>query len=120
MAVAEQVWEDRDDAREFLGRPHPVLQDRSPLETAETEPGVRRVERLLMMPEYGLPVRRPRSIASPGRRTPCSTARGHAWKAAGGTLPAASSCTAPPASRAARAYGDAWPTGARTAVLFRV
>ena len=56
MALAEQVWESRDDAREFLARPHAMLEDRSPLEMAETELGARRVERLLMNLEYGLPV----------------------------------------------------------------
>lgn len=56
MALAEQVWESRDDAREFLAQPHPMLEERSPLEMAETELGARRVERLLMSLEYGLPV----------------------------------------------------------------
>lgn len=56
MALAEQVWESRDDAREFLAQPHPMLEERSPLEMAETELGARRVERLLMNLEYGLPV----------------------------------------------------------------
>jgi putative toxin-antitoxin system antitoxin component (TIGR02293 family) len=56
MALAEQVWESRDDAREFLAQPHSMLEERSPLEMAETELGARRVERLLMNLEYGLPV----------------------------------------------------------------
>jgi len=56
MAIAEQVWEDREDAREFLREPHPMLDGKSPLEMAETELGARRVERLLMSLEYGLPV----------------------------------------------------------------
>ena len=56
MALAEQVWESRDDAREFLAHPHPMLEERSPMEMAETELGARRVERLLMNLEYGLPV----------------------------------------------------------------
>ena len=56
MALAEHVWENRDDAREFLGSRHPMLDGKSPLEMAETELGARRVERLLMNLEYGLPV----------------------------------------------------------------
>ena len=56
MALAEEVWESRDDAREFLAQPHPLLDGKSPLEMAETELGARRVERLLMNLEYGLPV----------------------------------------------------------------
>jgi putative toxin-antitoxin system antitoxin component (TIGR02293 family) len=56
MALAEQVWESADDAREFLAAPHPLLEGRSPLEMGETELGARRVERLLMKLEYGLPV----------------------------------------------------------------
>ena len=55
MAMAEQVWEGRDEAQAFLTEPHPMLEDRSPLEMAETELGARRVERLLMRLEYSLP-----------------------------------------------------------------
>jgi putative toxin-antitoxin system antitoxin component (TIGR02293 family) len=55
MALAEHVWESRDEAREFLREPHPALDERTPLEVAQTELGARRVERLLMKLEYGLP-----------------------------------------------------------------
>lgn len=55
MALAEQVWEGCDEAREFLRQPHPVLDGKSPLEMTETELGARRVESLLMKLEYGLP-----------------------------------------------------------------
>ncbi|MGH9195302.1 MAG: antitoxin Xre-like helix-turn-helix domain-containing protein, partial [Acidimicrobiia bacterium] len=34
MALAEEVWEDRDKAREFLRTSHPLLGDRSPLDLA--------------------------------------------------------------------------------------
>ncbi len=55
MALAEQVWEGRDEARAFLCEPHPGLDGKAPLEIAQTELGARRVERLLMKLEYGLP-----------------------------------------------------------------
>lgn len=55
MALAEHVWEGRDEARAFLREPHPGLEERAPLEIAQTELGARRVERLLMKLEYGLP-----------------------------------------------------------------
>ncbi len=56
MAMAEEVWEDREDARAFLREEHPMLDGRSPLELAATDLGARRVERLLTQLEYGLPV----------------------------------------------------------------
>jgi putative toxin-antitoxin system antitoxin component (TIGR02293 family) len=55
MALAEQVWENTIDARAFMNESHPMLEGRSPLEMAATELGARRVERLLMQLEYGLP-----------------------------------------------------------------
>ncbi|HEY2805774.1 MAG TPA: antitoxin Xre/MbcA/ParS toxin-binding domain-containing protein [Gemmatimonadales bacterium] len=54
-AIAEDVWEDDDKAREFLGSPQPQLGDRRPLDLAHTELGARQVEELLMKLEYGLP-----------------------------------------------------------------
>lgn len=56
MALAEHVWENRDDAVDFLEAPHPGFGDRTPLQVAETELGARRVEDLLMKLEYSLPV----------------------------------------------------------------
>jgi putative toxin-antitoxin system antitoxin component (TIGR02293 family) len=56
MTLAEHVWEGTDDAREFLSTPHPLFDGRTPLELAQSEPGARRVEQLLMKLEYGLPV----------------------------------------------------------------
>jgi putative toxin-antitoxin system antitoxin component (TIGR02293 family) len=56
MALAEQVWENTIDARAFMNEPHPMLEGRSPLDMATTELGARRVERVLMHLEYGLPV----------------------------------------------------------------
>jgi len=56
VALAERVWEDRGKAQAFLARPHPLLEDRAPLDVAQTELGARRVERLLEKLEYSLPV----------------------------------------------------------------
>lgn len=56
VALAEGLWEARDDARAFLNRAHPLLDDRTPLEVATSELGARRVERLLHDVEHGLPI----------------------------------------------------------------
>ncbi len=56
IAAAEGVWEDQDDAREWLTQPHPELAGRTPMEAALTELGARRVEEVLDRLEYGLPV----------------------------------------------------------------
>jgi putative toxin-antitoxin system antitoxin component (TIGR02293 family) len=55
IAAAEQTWNDRGDAREWLTKTHPELGQRSPLETAMTELGARRVEELLDRLFYGIP-----------------------------------------------------------------
>jgi putative toxin-antitoxin system antitoxin component (TIGR02293 family) len=56
LAHAEYVWDDREQAREWMNKPHRELNDRSPLEVARTELGARRVEDLLDNLFYGLPV----------------------------------------------------------------
>jgi putative toxin-antitoxin system antitoxin component (TIGR02293 family) len=56
LAAAEYVWDDRDRAREWMSKPHPELQGKTPLETARTELGARRVEELLNKLFFGLPV----------------------------------------------------------------
>ena len=56
LAQAEYVWDDRDQAREWMSKPHRELNDRTPLEVARTELGARRVEDLLEKLFYGLPV----------------------------------------------------------------
>jgi putative toxin-antitoxin system antitoxin component (TIGR02293 family) len=56
LAQAEYVWDDREQAREWMSKPHRELQSSSPLETARTELGARRVEDLLDKLFYGLPV----------------------------------------------------------------
>jgi len=56
LAHAEFVWDDRDQAREWMNKPHRELQDSTPLEAARTELGARRVEDVLDKLFYGLPV----------------------------------------------------------------
>jgi len=56
IAAAEHVWDSREDAREWLTKPHPELANRTPLESAMTELGARRVEDLLDRLFYGIPV----------------------------------------------------------------
>ncbi|CAL8479070.1 MULTISPECIES: antitoxin Xre/MbcA/ParS toxin-binding domain-containing protein [Caballeronia] len=55
VATAQYVWDDEDDAREFLNVPHPMLEGRTPLEVSLTELGARRVEELMWKLFYGLP-----------------------------------------------------------------
>ncbi len=55
IAAAEFVWDNREEARDWLHTPHPELENRSPLASAMTELGARRVENLLDGIFYGLP-----------------------------------------------------------------
>ena len=55
IAAAEHTWSDREDARDWLTKPHPELGRRTPLESALTELGARRVEELLDRLFYGIP-----------------------------------------------------------------
>lgn len=56
IAFAERLWGDADEARGFLNRPHPLLEDEAPLNVARTELGARQVERLLLDIDHGLPL----------------------------------------------------------------
>jgi putative toxin-antitoxin system antitoxin component (TIGR02293 family) len=56
LAAAEYVWDDREQAREWMSKPHRELEDQAPLEVARTELGARRVEGLLEKLFFGLPV----------------------------------------------------------------
>ena len=56
LAHAEYVWDDREQAREWMAKPHRELHNNTPLEAARTELGARRVEDLLDKLYYGLPV----------------------------------------------------------------
>lgn len=55
IAAAEYAWNDREDAREWLTKPHPELGKRTPLESAMSELGARRVENLLERLFFGIP-----------------------------------------------------------------
>lgn len=52
--LATEVLEDRDAARRWLTSPKRALGGHTPLEYADTEPGAREVEALLMRLEYGV------------------------------------------------------------------
>lgn len=54
-ATALDVWDDEDDTRAFLFTPHPMLNQRRPIDAAMTELGARQVEDILWNLRYGLP-----------------------------------------------------------------
>jgi putative toxin-antitoxin system antitoxin component (TIGR02293 family) len=56
IALADAVWGDPEAARDFLNRPHPLLEHETPLVVACTEIGARRVEHLFYAIEHGLPL----------------------------------------------------------------
>lgn len=56
VALAEELWENIDQTRAFLNRPHPLLENQPPLVVARTELGARRVERLIHDIDHGLPL----------------------------------------------------------------
>jgi putative toxin-antitoxin system antitoxin component (TIGR02293 family) len=56
LAAAEYVWDDREQAREWMSTAHPELGNKTPLEIARTELGARRVEELLGRLFFGLPL----------------------------------------------------------------
>ena len=56
LAAAEYVWDDREQAREWMSKPHRELDGKTPLATAHTELGARRVEDLLDRLFFGLPL----------------------------------------------------------------
>src|SRR5262245_61123572 len=47
VAMAEDVWEDRDQARRFLTTPHPEIGGKTPLDAALTELGARQAEEVM-------------------------------------------------------------------------
>jgi putative toxin-antitoxin system antitoxin component (TIGR02293 family) len=55
VATAEDVWQDREQARRFLTTPHPELGGKPPLEAAGTELGARQAEEIMARIVYGLP-----------------------------------------------------------------
>jgi putative toxin-antitoxin system antitoxin component (TIGR02293 family) len=56
IAAAEYVWDDKEQAHEWLAKPHAELNGATPLQFAMTELGARQVEQLLDRLFYGLPV----------------------------------------------------------------
>jgi len=56
LAAAEYVWDNRAQAQEWMSTPHRELSGQTPLDTARTELGARRVEALLDKLFFGLPV----------------------------------------------------------------
>ena len=55
VAIAEDVWQDRDQARRFLTTPHPEIGGKTPLDAALTELGARQAEEVMARIVYGLP-----------------------------------------------------------------
>jgi putative toxin-antitoxin system antitoxin component (TIGR02293 family) len=55
VAIAEDVWQDREQARRFLTTPHPEIGGKSPLDAALTELGARQAEEVMARIVYGLP-----------------------------------------------------------------
>ena len=56
FGMARMAFQDQEDARDFMRRPHPELGGRRPVDAALTEMGGRAVERVLDSLLYGLPV----------------------------------------------------------------
>ena len=56
IAEVRRLWQDDDDTRAFVTTPHPLLERRTVLEAAMTDPGARRVGEILAAIEFGLPV----------------------------------------------------------------
>lgn len=56
VAMAEDVWQDREEARRFLTTPHPEIGGKTPLDAALTELGARLAEGVMARIVYGLPV----------------------------------------------------------------
>jgi putative toxin-antitoxin system antitoxin component (TIGR02293 family) len=55
LAAAEYALDDREEARQWISSPHRELGGKTPLETAQSEIGARRVESVLNKLFYGLP-----------------------------------------------------------------
>jgi putative toxin-antitoxin system antitoxin component (TIGR02293 family) len=55
VAIAEQVWQDPEQARRFLTTPHPEIGGKTPVDAALTELGARQAEEVMARIVYGLP-----------------------------------------------------------------
>jgi putative toxin-antitoxin system antitoxin component (TIGR02293 family) len=56
LAFAEYVFRDQQEAREWMIKPHPEMDSKTPADVARTELGARRVEDILGRIVFGLPV----------------------------------------------------------------
>lgn len=56
IALAELMWDDREQAQRFLALPHPELGGRAPIDMALTDLGARQVEDVVLRTLHGLPV----------------------------------------------------------------
>jgi putative toxin-antitoxin system antitoxin component (TIGR02293 family) len=55
ITMAEDVWQDREQAKRFLVTPHPEIGGKTPLDAAMTELGARQAEEIMARILYGLP-----------------------------------------------------------------
>ena len=55
VAIAEDVWQDREQSRRFLTTPHPEIGGKTPVDAALTELGARQAEEVMARIVYGLP-----------------------------------------------------------------
>jgi putative toxin-antitoxin system antitoxin component (TIGR02293 family) len=55
VAIAEEVWQDREQSRRFLTTPHPEIGGKTPVDAALTELGARQAEEVMARIVYGLP-----------------------------------------------------------------
>jgi putative toxin-antitoxin system antitoxin component (TIGR02293 family) len=55
ISIAEEVWQDREQARRFLTTPHPEIGGKTPLEAGLSELGARQAEEVMARIAYGLP-----------------------------------------------------------------
>lgn len=55
FATAFDIWDEENDTRLFLFTPHPMLNQKRPIDAAMTELGARQVEEILWSLQYGLP-----------------------------------------------------------------
>jgi putative toxin-antitoxin system antitoxin component (TIGR02293 family) len=55
IAMAEDIWQDREQTRRFLTTPHAEIGGKTPLEAAMTELGARQAEAVMARILYGLP-----------------------------------------------------------------
>ncbi|MFA9202075.1 MAG: antitoxin Xre/MbcA/ParS toxin-binding domain-containing protein [Candidatus Nanopelagicaceae bacterium] len=54
FSFAVEVWNSEDKAREFMTKPHPMLEDRTPFEASLGELGARQVEEILGRLMFGI------------------------------------------------------------------